>query len=227
LETLKYPQKATIYIPRKRLMPMPSTKLDSKKNPVIVPLLAKELEREIPNLDIYGSERKLLDFAYQDLETCLDSESAEISFEDIDDALNDETRQDEIESFLKIWTTQWLKKWRERVTLCQKMPQISFAHLQIKNKAAKIFKHMEKEGELKRLVLQKLISNGEICMAGLIAKNLIIEEIACRIKTKTEKELACKNGLDPWIIFQAVMPRINRLTERKVPLIHLKLMADI
>ena len=206
---------------------MPSNKLDSKKNPVIVPLLAKELEREIPNLDIYGSERKLLDFAYKDLETCLESESAEISFEDIEEAWNDETRQDEIKSFLKIWTTHWLEKWRERVTLCQKMPQISFPHLQIKNKATKIFKHMEKEDELKKFVLQKLINKGEICMAGLIAENLIIEEIACRLRTKTGKEHAQKNGLDPWSIFQSVVPRINRLTVRKVPLIHLKIMVDI
>ena len=206
---------------------MPSAKLDSLRNPEIVPWLAKELEKEIPDLDIYGAERKLLDFAYQDLETCLNVEYDDKSFEDVEEALNDESRQDEIKAFLKVWTTQWLEKWRERVTLCQKIPQISLAHLKIKNKAAKIFKQMEEGQELKRMVVQKLINKGEVCMAKLIAENLIIEEIACRLKTNDAKEPTDKISLDPWDILQEVVPRVNRLTERKAPIIHLKLMMDI
>ena len=50
---------------------MPSIEVRSSKNPVIMPWLARELEKEIPDLDIHGSEKKLLDFAYQDLETCI------------------------------------------------------------------------------------------------------------------------------------------------------------
>ena len=149
------------------------------------------------------------------------------SFEDVEEVLNDESRQDEIKAFLKVWTTQWLEKWRERVTLCQKMPQISLAHLKIKNKAAKIFKQMEEGQELKRMVVQKLINKGEVCMAKLIADNLIIEEIACRLKTNDAKEPTDKISLDPWDILQEVVPRVNRLTERKAPIIHLKLMMDI
>ena len=206
---------------------MPSAKLDSLRNPEIVPWLAKELEKEIPDLDIYGAERKLLDFAYQDLETCLNVEYDDKSFEDVEEVLNDESRQDEIKAFLKVWTTQWLEKWRERVTLCQKMPQISLAHLKIKNKAAKIFKQMEEGQELKRMVVQKLINKGEVCMAKLIAENLIIEEIAFRLKTNDAKEPTDKISLDPWDILQEVVPRVNRLTERKAPIIHLKLMMDI
>lgn len=193
----------------------------------MLPWLAKELEREIPDVDIYGSERKLLDFAFQDLETCLDSECSKVSFDDIEKALNDETNLDEIKSFLKVWTTRWLKKWRERVTLCQKIPQISLAHIKIKNRAAKVFKQMEKEKELKRLVIQKLINKGEVCMVNLIAENLIIEEIAQRLKANDKKEPTNWTTLDPLEIFQEVVPRINRLTERKVPIIHLKLMMDL
>ena len=205
---------------------MPSAKCDSR-NSVIMPWLAKELEKEIPDLDIYGSERKLLDFSYQDLETCLESSYTDIRFEAVEEALNDETRQDEIKAFLKVWTTQWLEKWRERVTLCQKMPQISLSHLKIKSKATKIFKKMEKGEELKKLVVQKLINKGEVCMAELIAENLIIEEIAYRLKSNRGKEPTDKTALDPWSIFQEVVPRVNRLTERKAPIIHLKLIMDI
>ena len=206
---------------------MPSAKLDSSRNPVIMPWLAMELEKEIPDLDIYGSERRLLDFAYQDLEACLNVECNGINFEDIEEDLNEEGRQDEIKAFLKIWTKQWLEKWRERVTLCQRMPQFSLEHLKIKTKAKKIFKRMENGQELKKLIVQKLINEGEVCMAELIAENLIIEEIAYRLKMNGGKTPTDKITLEPWHLLQEVLPGVKRLTERKTPLIHLRLMKNV
>lgn len=206
---------------------MPSAKLRASRNPVIMPLLAGELEKEIPDLDIYGSERRLLDFAYQDLETWLKLKLRDTNSDDIEEALNTEDRQEEIKEFLKVWTKQWLEKWRERVTLCQKMPRFSLAHLKTKRKAKKIFKRMEEGQELKKLVVQKLINEGEVCMPELIAENLIIEEIAYRLRMNKGKAPADKITLEPWHILQQVLPRVKRLTERKTPLIHLKLMMDV
>ena len=206
---------------------MPSAKLCASRNPVIMPLLAGELEKEIPDLDLYGSERRLLDFAYQDLETWLKLKLSATNSDDIEEALNTEDRQEEIKEFLKVWTKQWLEKWRERVTLCQKMPQFSLRHLKIKRKAMKIFERMEEGQELKKLVVQKLINEGELCMAELIAENLIIEEIAYRLNMNGGKMPTDKITLEPWHILQEVLPRVKRLTERKIPLIHLKLMMDV
>ena len=206
---------------------MPSAKLCASRNPVIMSWLARELEKEIPDLDLYGSERRLLDFAYQDLETCLNVEGNDIKFEDVEDALNDEARQEEVKAFLKVWTTQWLEKWRERVTLCRKMPHFSLEHLKTKRKAKRIFKQMEHGQELKKLVVQKLISEGEVCMAELIAENLIIEEIAFRLRMNRGKASADRITLEPWQILQKLLPQVKRLTERKTPVIHLKLMTDI
>ena len=206
---------------------MPSTTLRASKTPIILYWLAGELETEIPDLDIHGSERKLLDFAYQDLETCVTEKLNDTNFVDVEEALNDETRQDEIKSFLKVWTKQWLEKWRERVTFCQKIPHFSLEHLKTKRKATKIFKQMENGQELKKMVVQKLINNGELCMAELIAENLIIEEIASRLRMKKGKLPADKITLEPWHILQEVLPRVKRLTERKTPIFHLKLMTDV
>jgi hypothetical protein len=206
---------------------MPSAKLRASRNPVIMPWLARELEKEIPDLDLYGSERKLLDFAYQDLETWLKLKLRDTNSDDIEAALNIEDRQEEIKEFLKVWTKKWLEKWRERVTLCQKMPQFSLAHLRTKRKATKIFKRMEEGQELKKLVVQKLINEGEVCMAELIAENLIIEEIACSLRMNKGKAPGDKITLEPWHILQQVLPRVKMLTERKIPLIHLKLMMDV
>jgi len=205
---------------------MPSAKVKSR-NPVITSWLAGELEKEIPDLDLYGAERRLLDFAYQDLETCIKLKWRGTNSDDIEKALNTKDNQEETREFLKVWTKQWLEKWRERVTLCQKIPQFSLRHLKTKRKAMKIFKRMKEGQELKRLVVQKLINEGELCMAELIAENLIIEEIAFRLNMNGGKTPTDKVTLEPWNILQEVLPRVKRLTERKTPLIHLKLMMDV
>jgi len=203
---------------------MPRATLRASKK-LILYWLANELENEIPDVDIYGSERKLLDFAYQDLETCL-TENAENKNFDLKAVLKDKTGHDEIKAFLKIWTKQWLGKWRERVTFCQKMPKFSLEHVKAKQKATKRFKRMENGQELKKLIVQKLINNGEVCMAELIAENLIIEEMAARMRMNKTKAPDDQITLDPWDLFQNVSPQVKRLIDRKTPLIHLKLMTD-
>ena len=205
---------------------MSSAQLYSSKNPVITSCLATQLEKEIPDVDIYGAERKLLDFAYQDLETCIKLKWKGINSPDIEEALNNKDKQEEIKSFLKVWTKQWLEKWRERVTLCRKKPRFSLQHLKAKQKATKLFKQMENGQELKEFVVQKLISQGELCMPELIAENLIIEQITFWLKTKGGKTPAGKDALKPWQIFCDVLPQVRRLAQRKTPIIHMKLMTD-
>jgi hypothetical protein len=191
-------------------------------NPVVISWLASELEREIPELDINGSEKRLLDFACTDLEIYLETRMADANPEEIKKLEYAEDYKDEITAFLKVWTCQWIEKWRERVTLCQKTPQFSLAHLKAKKKATRIFKHMEHAEEMIEIAVHKLINNGEMCMAALIAENLIIEEIAARLKMNEENPSE-NASLDSWDIMQEVLPRIKQITERKTPLIHLKL----
>ena len=206
---------------------MSSTKLRTSSNSLILSCLAGELEKEIPDLDIYGSEKRLLEFAHQDLETCLIEKLSDTDFIDLEETLTDESRQDELKAFLKIWTKKWLGKWRERVTLCQKLPQFSLEYLKTKKKATKIFKQMKNGQDLKKLIVQRLINKGELCMADLIAENLIIEEIAFRLKVNGGKVPTDKTLLDAWNLFQAVSPRVKSLSEKKTPLIHLRLMTDM
>jgi hypothetical protein len=205
---------------------MSSAKLHSSKNSMVMSWLARELKSEIPDLDLYGQERSLLAFAYHDLETCLKSKWRDTNSPKLEEELTAEDRQEETKEFLKVWTTQWLEKWRERVTFCQELPHLSLGHLKAKKKAAKIFKRMENGQELKKLVEQKLVNRGEVCMAEMIAENLIIEEIAHRLRMNRGKPTS-KITLEPWSILQAVLPRLKRLTERRTPLIHLKLTTDI
>lgn len=205
---------------------MPSTKLRSSRNTVIMFWLARELEKEIPDLDLYGSERRLLDFACKDLEVWLNVKRGDTNSDEIEKALKSRENHDEIKEFLKVWTKQWLEKWRERVTLCQKMPTFSMKHVKRKKRAKKIFERMEKGQELKRWVVQKLVNQGEVCMPELIAENLIIEQIAFRLKMRKEKAPASKTTIKPWQILHDVLPQVTSLAKRKKPLIHMKLMID-
>jgi hypothetical protein len=200
---------------------------NTKKKLAIISLLAEELKNEIPDLDVYGSEKKLLDFAYHDLETCLKAKNDNKNLTEIEKILNNKSEKEEVKSFLKIWTKKWLNKWRERVTLCHKPPQFSLNHIKAKKKATMIFKRMQNGQELKKLVVQRLINLGEVCMAELIAENLIIEEMVYRLRKNKGKCSSNKNFLDPLSIYQQVIPRVKNLAERKAPIIHLKLMKDI
>ncbi len=215
-----------VHTSRGRFKKMPSVKLRTSLNQVIAFWLARELEKEIPDLDLYGSERRLLDFACKDLETWLITKQKNATADEIKKALNVRDNQDEIKAFLKVWTKQWLEKWRERVTLGQKMPTFSLSHVKRKKRAKKIFERMEEGQELKRWVIQKLINQGEVCMPELIAENLVIEQIASRLKRKKEKAPASKTTMKPWQILQAVLPHVNSLAKKKTPLIHMKLMID-
>ena len=188
--------------------------------------LADILESEIPDVDIFGSERKLLDFAYQDLETCLATTIDDDKKVDINKVIKDETRHEEIKCFLKVWTQQWLEKWRERVTFCQKMPRFSLEQVKFRKDATKHFKQMENGKELKQMIVQKLIKKGEVCMPELIAENLIIEEMTARMRLNKRKAPDDQITLDPWDLFQNVSPQVKKLSERKAPLIRLKLMTS-
>ena len=187
--------------------------------------LADVLESEIPDVDIFGSERKLLDFAYQDLQTCLTTRDKDNKI-DIDQVIKDTTRFEEVRCLIKIWTQQWLEKWRERVTFCQKMPRFSMEQIKFRKKASKHFKKMENGKELKQMIVQKLIKKGEVCMPELIAENLIVEELTARMRMIERKVANDNTALEPWDIFQNVSPQVKKLSERKAPLIRLKLMTD-
>ncbi len=205
---------------------MLSVRIRASLDPVIMFWVARELEKEIPDLDLYGSERRLLDFACKDLGTWLNMKGRDANSDEIKKALNVRDNQQEIKAFLKVWTKQWLEKWRERVTLCQKMPSFSMRQVERKKRAKKIFKRMIKGQELKKLVVQKLINQGEICMPELIAENLVIEQIAHHLNIRKKKAPAGEITMEPWQILHEVLPQVDSLAKRKKPIIHMKLMMD-
>ena len=200
---------------------MSNTLLYPTRNPKILSWMVQELKKQIPDFDPHGQDRRVLAFAYQDLQTCLGvrwkvADSYQLHMAVIKAA---ENRPEEVKAFLKVWVSRWLEKWRERVTLFQKMPRICKRCLRSLRNSKKIYRGMKKRQELKRMVVQKLVNQGEVCMARLIAETLIIKQIAHKLN-----RLDGKNVINLADILQGLLTEVETLADRKTPLIYLKCM---
>ena len=205
---------------------MPEYRLYSTIHSKLISWLEAELERQIPGLELHGQDGRLLTFAYQDFKTCLctkweggDSQERVIKIT--------EFHPEEVKAFLKIWVNQWLAKWRKRVTLFNRTPALSKRHRGRRQKAKRIYGEMEKKDELKRIVVQKLVTEGEVCMPKLIAESLIIEEITKRLTRRNEKSSTKTEELSAMKILQGLLSKIKTLDERKKPFIHVKFLQDL
>jgi hypothetical protein len=197
----------------------------STRNPKILFWLAQELRKEIVDFDSYGQDRHLLAFAYRDLETCLKVKWKPANPYELHMLLKKagENHPEEVKAFLKVWICRWLKKWRERVRLFQEMPRFSKRHLGNIMKAKKIYREMKERRELKKLVVQKLVNQGEVCMTRLIAETIIIEKIAHQLNRRGGKP-STTITLNPAEILQGILSKVKTLTDRKTPIVYIKIM---
>jgi len=90
---------------------------------IIEILLSEKLKTKNPMLDIFGSDRKVLQIACQDLTNYLrvhwnlvGRESSECELVDkLEEYYNE--KPNELQEFINLWTGMWLNKWKERVKL--------------------------------------------------------------------------------------------------------------
>ena len=148
-------------------------------------------------LDIFGSDRKVLQIACQDLTNYLkvhwDLVGKEANECELVDKLEEfyNKNPDELEEFINLWTGMWLKKWKERVKLligkdkAKRWNKVT----RILNKAQPLWKKLADRTEMQEVVTSTLVKNGEICGTSILAENLLKMEIG-RNKKKyvNEKE---------------------------------------
>ncbi len=160
-------------------------------------LLSEKLKSKNPMLDIFGSDRKVLQIACQDLTNYLkvhwDLVGKEANECELVDKLEEfhSENPDELEEFISLWTGIWLKKWKERVKLligkdkAKRWNKVT----KILNKAQPLWKKLADRTEMQEVVTSTLIKNGEICGTKILAENLLKMEIG-RNKKKyiNEKE---------------------------------------
>ncbi|MBE0520182.1 hypothetical protein IBX35_03970 [Candidatus Bathyarchaeota archaeon] len=160
-------------------------------------LLSEKLKSKNPMLDIFGSDRKVLQIACQDLTNYLkvhwDLVGKEANECELVDKLEEfhSENPDELEEFINLWTGIWLKKWKERVKLligkdkAKRWNKVT----RILNKAEPLWRKLADRTEMQEIVTSTLVKNGEICGTSILAENLLKMEIGRNKKKYTnEKE---------------------------------------
>jgi len=187
-------------------------------------LLSEKLKSKNPMLDIFGSDRKVLQIACQDLTNYLkvhwDLVGKEANECELVDKLEEfhSENPNELEEFINLWTGIWLKKWKERVKLligkgeAKRWNKVT----KILNKAQPLWKKLADRTEMQEVVTSTLIKNGEICGTSILAENLLKMEIG-RNKKKyiNEKE-------DVISVVNNSLRKARELARSKGPLIFVK-----
>ncbi|MEM1607623.1 MAG: hypothetical protein QW145_04535 [Candidatus Bathyarchaeia archaeon] len=190
-------------------------------------LLAEELGSYIPQFKPYTLDYQMVVYASRDLETWLkvklDTEDARTVYRKIEEYF----RRDpvDLKASVNFWAGMWLKKWQERVRVLSTKFDMPKDYMENIRMARKVYQHMDYKLDLKSMAVRKLIKHGEICMIEFIAENLIVEEIAKRIR-KTSKDLNIV-AIDPLKIYSALSARISRLPKEKGPLVYLNIRPNV
>lgn len=187
----------------------------------LLSLLADEIKAYLPQFEPQTTDYQMVVYACRDLEAWMKHiwgiNSHRGIYEKIEEALEHEPRDFRV--LLNFWVGRWIEKWRERVKVLSTRPKLPPNVQKRIEKAKKLYRGMGRRKELKNLVTEKLMLQGEICMAELIAENLIVEEIAKRSRGMNQD--LSPVVLDPLDIFNSLTRRISRLRKEKRPLIYL------
>lgn len=190
-------------------------------------LLSEKLKNRNPTLDLFGSDRRVLQIACQDLTNYLKvhwnlvgKEANECELVDrIEEFFN--TNPKELEEFLAMWTGIWLKKWKERVKLLignQDAKRWKKVTKTLSN-AEPVWRKLTNRQEMQDIVISTLIKNAEICGTSILAKNLLKMELGSKKKRRSyvsEEEQVLN-------VVNNTLRKARELTRSKGPLIFVKI----
>jgi len=189
-------------------------------------MLTEKLREADPALDLMGSDRKVLQVAFQDFTNFLKFHWNLIGKEANNLELVDKMERfflenpAEMEAYLTVWTGIWLKKWKERVKLL-----IGNQNTNKWNKVSKtiadpelIWRKLERKQEIMELVVSTLIKNGEICGTEILSENLLKMELGERknVINLNEKERILT-------VLNNTLRKAREMAQSKGPLIFVKI----
>ncbi|MFW6110520.1 MAG: hypothetical protein ACOC6H_00625 [Thermoproteota archaeon] len=187
-------------------------------------LLSEKLRDKNPLMDVFGSDRKVLQIACQDLTNYLkvhwDLVGKESNQCELVDKLENFYRENpqELEEFVDLWTGMWLEKWKERVKLLigKKKSHRWKAVRRKLQKVQPLWQRLPNRDEIREVVASTLIKNGEICGTSILAENLLKMELG-RSKNKY-------NDQETWIAnaVNKALKKSRRVARSKGPLIFVK-----
>ncbi len=188
-------------------------------------LLSEKLKDRNPMLDVFGSDRKVLQIACDDLTNYLKvhwnlvgKEANECELVDMLEKLSTENPT-ELEEFLDVWTGIWFKKWKERVKLLignensNRWNRVT----KILNNAEPLWRRLANRQEMTEVLTSTLIKNGEICGTSILAENLLKMELGEKSKEYySEEEQAVT-------VVNNALRKARELARSKGPLIYVKI----
>lgn len=154
-------------------------------NPEMEKILRKKIQEAEPSLDVLGADYKVLQIATQDLANYLrfinhvEKETIASTNPDVRE-LSPNVDAEEIESFLTVWVSMWLSKWKQRSSLligknakaeCGKAAQPAI-------NVEPLWLSIASREEMVELVASVLIKNSEICGTRLIAENILKTQLS-------------------------------------------------
>ncbi|MEM1566002.1 MAG: hypothetical protein QW510_02795 [Candidatus Bathyarchaeia archaeon] len=188
-------------------------------------LLSEKLKNKNPMLDLFGADRKVLQIACQDLTNYLKVHWNLIGKEanewELVDKLEEFYQKEpkELEEFIDLWTSIWLKKWNERVKLLigneeeRKWDKMT----KILNNAEPLWRKLSNRREMQEVVIATLVRNGEICGTTILAENLLKMELGeNKRKYATEEEQTLN-------LVNKTLRRARELARSKGPLIFVRI----
>lgn len=188
-------------------------------------MLSEKLKDRNPMLDIFGSDRKVLQIACEDLTNYLKVHWNLIGKEANECELVDKLEKfynenpSELEEFLDIWTGIWFKKWKERVKLLignensNRWNKVT----KILNNAEPIWRRLSNRQEMQEVLASTLIKNGEICGTSILAENLLKMELGEKNREHVSEEEQVLN------VVNNALRKARELTRSKGPLIFVKI----
>ena len=183
--------------------------------------LSKKIEESEPTLDILGADRKVLQVAVQDFINYLNFnrnvENKETNI--LDQAKRMEQLQKEepaeFDSSLAVWSSTWLRKWKERVNLSigKQITKETSKAPENSSKDESSWTKLEYKEEIIGIVASALIKNAEICGTQIIAENIVKAE-TCKTLSQdiNSKEQVLK-------ILNNALIRVRETARRPGPLI--------
>lgn len=189
-------------------------------------ILTEKLKEADPALDLMGSDRKVLQVAFQDFTNYLKFHWNMIGKEANNFELVEKMERffkenpAEMDAYLTVWTGIWLKKWKERVKLL-----IGNQNTNKWNKVSKtlsdaepLWRNLERKQEIMELIVSTLIKNGEICGTEILSENLLKMELGERknVITLNEKEHILT-------VLNSALRKAREMAQSKGPLIFVKI----
>jgi len=190
-------------------------------------LLAESLRNRNPQLDLQGTDRRVLEIAHEDLTNFLKVHWNLVGKESTDYELIEKLyscyHEDpkELEEFVNIWSGIWIKKWGERVKLLiGKKDASSWQKIDQKLcEAEPLWKALPNRREIEDIVIESLIRNGEVCGTTILAENLIKMELG----SYTDKKINANSDQDVLNMVNGALRRARSLARSKGPLIFVRL----